>query len=190
MIKKLPQLLLTVLLLNSVNFNCSKYVTKETKETLEKKFSKEVSFPDLKTSSQGIIKTKGLVGCFCAIGFFETKEGNFGFMSHYPPSQLNEHLIAIKTAKQSWLQMNNYNRGILIACKLDEKYIGKNDKGSYIKQYEEEFKYFVKTLSLYFKNVMVLCYKYDFNDSISFDVSNSYFKTTRDSINLNNLFSQ
>ncbi|MGB9708094.1 MAG: hypothetical protein ACPLXC_02070 [Candidatus Pacearchaeota archaeon] len=145
---------------------------------------------DLKTWSHGILETKGLVGCYCVLGFFEKESEKFGLLSHYPPTNICGHLNAIKEAKKLWPLMQEYNSARLVVFKLNEKYIGKNDGGEYIKDYIKNFEDFVEELRKTFPGSKILGYDYNYNEAVEFNIDRGYFTTTnsKDTVDLSQFF--
>ncbi|MCL6500768.1 MAG: hypothetical protein K6T16_01895 [Candidatus Pacearchaeota archaeon] len=133
-----------------------------------------------------MLETSGLVGCYCVLGFFEKEKEKFGLLSHYPPNDLSSHLNVIKEAKDLWPMMQEHNSAIIVAFKLNEKYIGKNDGGEYIRSYEKNFYSLVEELRKIFPNAKIVGYNYEYNESIKFNIDKGCFiaKVAKDSINL------
>ena len=156
---------------------------------LQQQTTRFVGYQDLKTWSKGTLETGGLVGCYSVLGFFEKEKEKFGLLSHYQPSNICGHLYAIKEAKNLWPIMQNYDSAVIIAFKLNERYIGKNDGGKYIENYKTNFQAFVEELRKIFPNAKILGYNYKYNETIKFNIDKDYFitKTAKDSINLHKI---
>jgi|GEM_PF-2778440 len=156
---------------------------------LQNQTTRLVGYQDLKTWSKGTLETDGLVGCYCVLGFFEKGKEKFGFLSHYQPSNICGHLSAIKEAKNLWPLMQNHDSAIIVAFKLNEKYIGKNDEGEYVRNYTRTFNALVEELGKIFLSAKIVGYNYEYNETIKFNIEKGYFitKIAKDSVNLHGI---
>lgn len=170
-------LLLTALTLG--NFNCTPHLLLEhknpgnianvTQKTPKNELVREVFYPDIKTWSKGILKTKDLFGCFCCVGYFKKGKEKFGFMSHYPQPDLNVHIKTIYFIKNLWPQMQDYDNAVIIAFRLKEKYLSQDED---VRKYEDDFEYLLDILNSEFPGAKIYYLRYNKDSSVGLNIDN------------------